>query len=192
MSRTDHFNVIQIISDQHIADCMGVAGHAQAITPNMDRLAAQGMRFNQAYTQNPICTPSRTSILSGQYCHNHGYYGLSGPKPQSLPSFLGHFHDHGYLTAAIGKLHMPNDPTDWLLDHVDLWADSYHDAVRVDPNISVNQGEQTSSYFRYLTKLGLRDKEDSIALQDLENGNQATEARPSQLPFEHSVEGWCV
>ena len=61
------FNVLHIISDQHQADIRGCAGHAQAITPNLDRLAGEGVRFAHAYTQNPICTPSRTSILSGQY-----------------------------------------------------------------------------------------------------------------------------
>ena len=75
------FNVVYVISDQHQAACTGYEGHPQAITPNMDRLAKQGVRFTRAYTQNPICTPSRTSILSGQYCHNHGYYGLNGPAP---------------------------------------------------------------------------------------------------------------
>src|ERR1017187_1391937 len=68
------WNVLYLISDQHQAACMGVEGHPQAITPNMDSLARRGVRFASCYTQNPICTPSRTSILSGQYVHNHGYY----------------------------------------------------------------------------------------------------------------------
>ena len=49
-------NVLHILSDQHQAACMGCEGHAQALTPNMDRLASEGMRFSAAYTQNPICT----------------------------------------------------------------------------------------------------------------------------------------
>ena len=115
-------NVLHIISDQHQAACMGCAGHEQAITPNMDRLAAEGMRFAKAYAQNPIRTPSRMSIYTGQYCHNHGYYGLGGPRPEGMQSYLGHFRQHGYRTGAVGKLHVPNGPRDWLLDHVDLWA----------------------------------------------------------------------
>ena len=85
-------NVLYVIADQHQAACLGVEGHPQAITPNIDRLAGQGVRFSSCYTQNPICTPSRVSILSGQYCHNQGYYGLNGPPPpidltQRLPAF---------------------------------------------------------------------------------------------------------
>jgi len=95
-------NVLHIIADQHQAACMGHEAHPQAITPNLDRLAAESVRFTRAYTQNPICTPSRVSILSGQYCHNHGYYGLSGPRPVALPSFFSHFKAHGYRTAGIG------------------------------------------------------------------------------------------
>lgn len=175
-------NVLFVISDQHLATCMGCEGHPQAITPNMDRLAREGVRFDRAYTQNPICTPSRVSILSGQYCHNHGYYGLSGPRPDRLPSFLGHFRAHGYRTAGIGKLHTPNDPDDWLKPHLDLYAESYSYGGR---------GRSESPYFDYLAARGLRDQEDSIRLPEFP-GAQQDEGRPSLLPYEHSVEGWCV
>jgi len=177
------YNVLFVLSDQHLATCTGYEGHPQAITPNMDRLAREGVRFPNAYTQNPICTPSRVSMLSGQYCHNHGYYGLSGPRPDRLPSFLGHFRSNGYRTAAIGKLHTPNDPDDWIKGHVDRYAECY--------NYSGNCDAGASEYFDYLEKLGLRDKEDSIRLPELP-GAQQDEARPSHLPCDHSVEGWCV
>jgi arylsulfatase len=176
-------NVLFVISDQHLATCSGHEGHPQAITPNMDRLAREGVSFRHAYTQNPICTPSRVSLLSGQYCHNHGYFGLSGPHPGNLPSFLSHFRQHGYRTAGIGKLHTPNDPSDWLLDHVDDYAESYGPGRGVE--------FKQSAYFKYLDELGLRSKEDSIALQEFP-GVQQDEARPSFLPYEHSVESWCV
>jgi len=174
-------NILEIISDQHLATCLGVAGHAQAITPHLDRLAAEGVRFTGAYTQNPICTPSRVSVLSGQYCHNHGYYGLSGPSPVGLPSFLGHFRAHGYRTAGIGKLHLPNVPRDWVLDHCDLYAECYE----------YGPTSEKSAYYAYLDKHGLRAKEDSLILPEFP-GSHHHDARPSLLPYEHSVEGWCV
>ena len=123
------WNVLYVISDQHQAACMGAEGHPQAITPNMDSLARRGVRFASAYTQNPICTPSRTSILSGQYVHNHGYYGLCGPPPPvDLPSVLQQFRRYGYRTAVVGKVHTPDEPTNWLAGHCDRIADacSYH------------------------------------------------------------------
>lgn len=180
---TSPLNVLFVVSDQHLATCTGYEGHPQAITPNLDRLAREGVRFSNAYTQNTICTPSRVSLFSGQYCHNHGYYGLSGPRPDRLPGFLGHFRAQGYRTAGIGKLHTPNDPEDWLLDQVDLYAECY--------NYGGKLSVEGSAYFEYLERLGLRDQEDSIRLPEFP-GNQQDEARPSNLPYEHSVEGWCV
>ena len=66
-------NVLLMISDQHNAKVTGYAGDPNVRTPNLDKLASEGVRFENAICQNPICTPSRVSIFSGQYCHNHGY-----------------------------------------------------------------------------------------------------------------------
>ncbi len=178
-------NVIQIIADQHNATLMGCAGHSQAITPNLDRLATEGVRFESAYTQNPICTPSRVSVLSGQYCQNTGYYGLSGPTPERLPSFMGHFKRHGYRTAAFGKLHLPYEGGgNWLWKDVDRLADSYESTEGC-----LGRGE----FLNELEAIGLRDKEDSwhndrcYGLQPI-----AHDAMPSELPYEYTQERWCV
>ena len=178
------FNILYVISDQHQAACMRHEGHPQAITPNMDRLAGQGVRFSRTYTQNPICTPSRMSILSGQYCHNHGYYGLNGPPPPfNLPSFLSHFRNHGYRTAAFGKIHTPDEPKNWLDGHCDRLGECYK-YFSFPPWLS-------DEYASYLKNLGLLEQEDSVALQEFP-GDQQHEGRPSRLPYEHSVEGWSV
>lgn len=100
-------NVLFILSDQHNAKCLGHKGHPDVKTPCLDKLAAEGVRFDNAITQNAICTPSRICFISGQYAHNHGYYGLSGPNPDGLPTLFGHFRRHGYRTGAIGKIHCP-------------------------------------------------------------------------------------
>ena len=93
-------NILFVISDQHNAKVLGHAGDPNVRTPNLDRLAGQGVRFDCAIAQNPICTPSRMSFLSGQYCHNHGYYGLSGPNPRGLPTLLGRLRRGGWRSAA--------------------------------------------------------------------------------------------
>ncbi len=179
------FNVLEVIADQHHADLMGCVGHAQALTPHFDALAAGGMRFTNAYCQNPICTPSRVSILSGQYCHNHGCYGLSGPANAALPNFLRHFRAHGYRTAAYGKLHLPNQPRNWIAGDVDDFGDSYETA---DGRVG------NSRFLEELERSGLRDREDSWLNH---SGRYARcpipmDARPSDLPYEHTQEAWCV
>ena len=177
-------NVVHVIADQHQAACTGYEGHPQAITPNMDRLAKSGVQFRRAYTQNPICTPSRTSMLSGQYCHNHGYYGLNGPPPQyNLPSYFAHFRPYGYKTAAFGKVHTPDQPQNWLQGHCDVIGDCYR-YYATPPWLS-------AEYTGYLKELGLLEKEDSVVLPEFP-GAQQLEGRPSNIPYEHSVEGWTV
>ena len=183
---TQPLSFVQVIADQHIAECMGCEGHSQAITPNMDRLAAKGVRFTNAYAANPICTPARVSMLSGQYPHNHGYFGLSGPQPGThgtriIPNLFAHLKQAGYRTAGIGKLHLPDSPRNWIADDVDLFADCYR----------ATDGSKDSLYFKHLESLGLREKEDSVGLPEFP-GKQQMEGRPSFLPYKHNVENWCA
>jgi len=175
-------NVLEIIADQHQAACLGCEGHPQVISPNLDRLAGEGVRFSAAYTQNPICTPSRVSVLSGQYCHNHGYYGLSGPRPEALPSFFSHFRAHGYRTAGIGQLHTPNDPRNWLEDHLDLFADCFE---------SVTGVAHDTAYYDQIRAHGLMEVEDFHYGYEL-HPELVMEGMPSKLPFALSQEGHAV
>jgi arylsulfatase A-like enzyme len=147
----------------------------------MDRLAAQGMRFDRAYTQNPICTPSRVSFLSGQSPQNHGYFGLGGPTPKALPSVFSHFKSNGYRTAGIGKLHLPDEPRNWVADDLDVYGDCYR---------SVDGQPTQGPYWDYLDAHGLRDTEDSRIMPEV--GHWIADSRPSNMPFEHCVESWCV
>lgn len=119
-------NVLFILSDQHHAGFMGHTGHPSVQTPHLDRLAAEGTRFTSAVCANPICTPSRVSFLSGQYAHNHGYYGLEGPHPGGLPSLPGIFRAAGYRTGAIGKIHAPEY---WVEDGCDVFMDSTGNSI---------------------------------------------------------------
>ena len=101
-------NILFIFSDEHNARCMGCAGHPDVKTPNMDRLAAAGTRFDNAYTVNPICTPSRVSVLTALYPSTHGYYGLYGREStEPMTSMFSYFREIGYRTGALRKLHTP-------------------------------------------------------------------------------------
>jgi len=170
-------NVLFIISDQHNAKVLGHKNHPDVKTPNLDRLADEGVRFDNAITQNPICTPSRVSFLSGQYCHNHGYYGLSGPNPRGLRTVPGHFRRAGYRTAAIGKIHCPEY---WVEDDCDVFEETCGCSVG-------GRGR----YGQYLKEKGLEHLEDHGALQEFgDRGNQTVEGRPSKVAYEDSQEGW--
>ncbi len=179
-----HYNVLMVLADQHNASQLAVAGHPQAITPHLDRFAGQGVRFTNAYTQNTICTPSRVSILSGQYCHNHGYYGLSGPIKPNLDNLFRRFKAAGYRTAGYGKLHLPDSPRNWIADDLDFFGDSYETEDGV-------VGE--SKFLSYLEERGLRSLEDSWHNADEYGpGTISHDAMPSKLPYEHTQEMWCA
>ncbi|MCF7688738.1 MAG: sulfatase-like hydrolase/transferase, partial [Cephaloticoccus sp.] len=179
------YNVLMILADQHYAGLMGCAGFAGVQTPHLDALAAAGVRFSNAYCQNPICTPSRVSILSGQYCQNHGYFGLSGPAPTGLPNLFRHFKAAGYRTAAYGKLHLPESPRNWIADDVDEFGDAYE-----SPDGELGKSE----YLAELERLGLRDLEDSWHNRSgtYGPGSLSADAMPSKLPYAHTMERWAA
>jgi arylsulfatase A-like enzyme len=100
-------NVLLITTDQQRADTIGVYGSSLAATPNLDRLAAQGVRFERCRTQNPYCQPSRATILTGRYPSSHGVHsnGVDFPAedvPTTLSAILS---AAGWTTAFRGKAH---------------------------------------------------------------------------------------
>jgi choline-sulfatase len=104
-------NVLILMSDQHKRSCMGVAGDRVAITPNLDKLARQSVRFTNAYCTNPLCAPSRASILTGRYTHNLESRGNSRPYSPRHKTLAHHFSRAGYLSALIGKMHFVDAQT---------------------------------------------------------------------------------
>ncbi len=105
-------NVLLIISDDlntNIGPYMGIDHH----TPNLDRLAKEGVRFTRAYCQYPVCGPSRASLMSGLYCETNGIlrnddspgsYRKENPKLSRHPSMAGFFREQGYFTARVSKI----------------------------------------------------------------------------------------
>ena len=173
-------NVLFILSDQHNAKVLGHQGHPDVQTPALDRMASEGVRFDNAVTQNPICTPSRMCYISGQYCHNHGYYALSGPNPNGLPTVFGHFKKAGYATGAVGKIHCPEY---WVEDDCDMFHETCGCSV----------GGRSAKYAAYLEERGLTHLEDHGAMQEFgKRGTQTCEGRPSKVSYEDGQEGWAV
>ncbi len=100
-------NIIFILSDDHRWDAMGNMGHPFIQTPSLDRLAKEGIRFNNAFVTTPLCSPSRASFLTGVYPHRHGVKNNLTPWNDQNITFLELLKKAGYKTAFIGKWHMP-------------------------------------------------------------------------------------
>lgn len=99
-------NVVFILTDDQRWDALGCAGHPYLKTPNIDRLAAEGLLFRNHFCTSSLCSPSRASILSGLYAHAHGVRNNFTEYPASLASFPLLLQQAGYQTAYIGKWHM--------------------------------------------------------------------------------------
>jgi iduronate 2-sulfatase len=100
-------NVLFIISDDLTATALSCYGNTVCQTPNIDALAARGMRFTRAYCQGTYCGPSRASFMSGYYPHATGVLGYRSPRPQigDRATWSQHFNNHGYYTARVSKIY---------------------------------------------------------------------------------------
>lgn len=103
------WNILVITSDEHNPKIMGCAGHPVIYTPAMDRLAREGTMFTRAYCADPICAPTRQSIMTGNYPQEHGQFTNSHVFNQNVRTWAHHFKAHGYATACIGKTHTNGD-----------------------------------------------------------------------------------
>jgi len=133
-------NVLFMMTDDQRWDAMSCAGNTILKTPNMDRLASGGMRFTQAFATNPLCSPSRGTILTGLHTHAHGVTtntpGSNTFKPGvvTYPSLL---QKAGYYSAMVGKWHIATLPTGLGFDH---WCILPGQGLYHDPQMIANGG----------------------------------------------------
>ena len=98
-------NIVLITTDQQRADAMGCAGAEWMKTPHLDGIAAQGVRFDRAYSTSPLCTPSRVSLFTGMYPSNHGAWNV-GCNAADEGGFISNaLRESGYATCHLGKAH---------------------------------------------------------------------------------------
>ena len=109
-------NILFVMTDDHTEREIGAYGNPLIHTPHLDRLAATGTRFQNAFCTNALCAPARATVLTGAYSHVHGIYGNSeeadavetlDPKVATFPELL---HNAGYQTGLVGKYHIRQDP----------------------------------------------------------------------------------
>ncbi|MEM9282018.1 MAG: sulfatase [Verrucomicrobiota bacterium] len=99
-------NLMIILTDDQRYDAMGFLGHPFLETPALDRIAKEGVHFKNAVVTTSLCSPSRASILTGLYAHNHRVVDNYNPIPEGLVYFPKYLQEVGYETAFVGKWHM--------------------------------------------------------------------------------------
>jgi len=102
-------NFVLIMCDQQLREHLGCYGSRYGVTPNLDRLAGEGVVFENAYTACPVCTPARGALFTGRTPHMCGAYTNGMPLYETVPTMGEVFARHGYRTGYIGKWHLDGD-----------------------------------------------------------------------------------
>lgn len=125
-------NILFIMSDDHASHAMSCYGSRINKTPQLDRIAAGGMRFENCFCGNSICGPSRATILTGKHSHANGFRRNGDRFDGSQQTFPKLFQAAGYQTAIIGKWHLETDPTGF--DHWNILPGqgAYHNPVFIE------------------------------------------------------------
>ena len=113
MAKDERTNILFIMTDDHASQAMGCYGSKINTTPNLDRIANEGIRFDHCYVTNSICTPSRAAILTGTHNHVNRVTTLATHIDNRLPNVAKHLRSGGYQTAMIGKWHLGQGPAHW-------------------------------------------------------------------------------
>ena len=125
-------NILYIMADDHASHAISAYGSRVNRTPNIDRLAQGGVRFDNCFCTNSICTPSRAAILTGQYSHRNGVYTLNDVFDGSRDHAARHLQSAGYRTAMVGKWHLGSDPTGFDYWNILPGQGVYYDPVFID------------------------------------------------------------
>ncbi len=153
--------VILIMTDTQRKDMVGCYGNPDMKTPYLDRLASEGVRFNRAYTCQPVCGPARAAIFTGTYPHSNGSWGNCMPLGDNVKTIGQRLSDNGIHTAYIGKWHLDGSDYFGLGRCADGWDETYwydmrnylaelpvEDRVR-SRQVALNRDENLSEEFTY-------------------------------------------
>lgn len=175
-------NVLWICTDQQRADTLGSYGNDYVATPAVDRLAEQGVQFDRAYAQSPVCAPSRASFLTGRYPRTCGVVGNGHELPEEETLVPRQFADAGYVCGLAGKLHVsPAHPDSSTLPMGERRGDDgyaefrwSHDATHPSP---------ANEYQTWLASQDVAYEEEPVA------GTEYVTVGP---PAEHHQTTWCA
>jgi arylsulfatase A-like enzyme len=131
-------NIIFILADDHRYDAMGFMNKIKGLqTPGLDRMAKEGAHIKNAFVSTALCSPSRASILTGQYAHSHTVVDNDAPLPTDLKFFPQYLQQKGYQTAFLGKWHMGNTG-DSIQPGFDYWLSFQGQGVYYNPTFNIN------------------------------------------------------
>lgn len=203
-------NILLITSDQQHFDTLGFA-NPRIRTPALDRLAREGAHFTRAYCNNPTCTPSRASLITGLYPSWHGAWSIGTKLPEDVPTVGERFLDAGYFTALIGKAHfqpLRSDPDgpggasiecQPILRDLDFWR-SFNDTHTpwygfAHCELARNHGDEShvgQHYAIWMEERGLKNWADYFVRPDPETGHGATPCKRGawDLPEELHYSAW--
>jgi len=160
-------NILYIMADDHTSQawsCYNSRLAEVATTPNIDRLAAGGLRLTNCFCTNSICVPSRASILTGQYSHKNGVKTLKGSLDPSADNVAKHLQQAGYQTAIVGKWHLKKPPSGFDYWNIIKGQGRYHEPVMFEMDLkrpSTESGSYCTDLFtdKAIEWLGRRDRE---------------------------------
>ena len=196
-------NILFIMCDQLRQDYLSCYGHRTISTPNIDKLAQRGVKFDHAYCQAPLCAPSRSSFYTGRYQSSHGVMGNDDAMQLGEKLLADYLKPFGYRTAVVGKTHSYKDKKDLERAHVDPDSDfaryaasggfepyEWHEGIYPDPILPENHG-----YTQYLHGLGYEetnpwDRRANSGIDEQGNTHSgwalSSSKYPAAIPEEHS------
>lgn len=192
-------NILLITSDQQHWNTLGL-NNPEIKTPNLDRLAQQGMLFDRAYCPNPTCTPTRASLLTGQWPSQHGAYSLGTKLKEDRPTINDVWHQHDYRTCLVGKAHFqPLKHTDEhpsleaypKLQDLDFWK-SYEGPFYGfdDFELARNHTDEAhvgQHYALWMEEKGLKDWRDYFSAP---TGTQPSQKHSWNIPEQYHYNTW--
>lgn len=187
----DRPHILFLFTDQQRADCMGCAGHPMLKTPNMDRLAEQGVRFSRCYTSSPICVPARISLAMGLYPHNSNLWQNDATVPLEADTYMKRLKGAGYRTCTIGKNHLyPMDNCNLFQNYPKLEAIGFEHVEDMSGTWGVIDGK--SIYTDYLDSLGVfKQLEDYLRkLEEEPDEVRRFVAEALPIPAEHYIDAF--
>jgi arylsulfatase A-like enzyme len=141
-SAADRPNIVYIMADDHTSQAWGCYGSQLADycqTPNIDRLAAEGVRLENCFCTNSICVPSRAAILTGQYSHVNGVKTLKGSLDPNKDNVAKQLQKSGYETALVGKWHLKKEPAGFDYWNIIKGQGKYHEPTMFEMDLDKPQ-----------------------------------------------------